>query len=76
MRAQILFAYTQPPLPAVSLLFLLKYLWLPRSANYEGPRQESTKVRSCRGCLSYLTVMVTGVEWLSDPDVPVTVNVT
>ena len=25
--------------------------------------------------LSYLTIMVTGVEWLSEPDVPVTVKV-
>jgi hypothetical protein len=26
--------------------------------------------------LSYLTLMVTGVEWLSEPDVPITVKVT
>jgi hypothetical protein len=27
-------------------------------------------------CLFYLMVMVTGVEWLSEPDVPVTITVT
>jgi hypothetical protein len=41
-----------------------------------GLGQERTGVHPCGGPLSHLTVMVTGVEWLSDPDVPVTIKVT
>jgi hypothetical protein len=39
-------------------------------------KKERTEVRPCLGFSVYLTVMVTGVEWLSAPDVPVTVKVT
>jgi hypothetical protein len=39
-------------------------------------RKERTEVRPCLELSAYLTVMVTGVEWLSAPDVPVTVKVT
>jgi len=35
-----------------------------------------TGVRPCPAVLFQLMVMVTGVEWLSEPDVPVTINVT
>ena len=39
-------------------------------------KKERTEVRSCLGSSAYLTVIVRGVEWLSAPDVPVTVKVT
>jgi hypothetical protein len=41
-----------------------------------GLGQERTGVRPCSRLLSYLTVMVIGVEWLREPDVPVTIKVT
>jgi hypothetical protein len=39
------------------------------------PVQGRTVVRPCRA-LFQLMAMVTGLEWLSEPDVPVTVTVT
>ena len=41
-----------------------------------GLGQECTGVHPCSRLLSHLTVMVIGVEWLSEPDVPVTIKVT
>ena len=47
----------------------------PLLANNRHPGQGRTGVRLCPGRLFYLTVMVTAVEWLSEPDVPVTIKV-
>ena len=46
-------------------------------ATEKGLRQGCTEVRApLPGLLSQLMVMVTGVVWCSEPDVPVTVKVT
>jgi len=42
----------------------------------KGFGQGRTRVRLASTVLLQLMVMVTGVEWLSEPDVPVTINVT
>jgi hypothetical protein len=55
--------------------FLLKYLWQPRNTTYEGSHGKGARTTPLPG-LFYLMVMVTGLEWLSEPDVPVTVTVT
>lgn len=55
---------------------MLERFWtVCHSANNHRPGQGRTGVRLCPGLLFYLTVTVTAVEWLTEPDVPVTIKV-
>ena len=55
---------------------LLKQLWPAPNALTTYPGQGAPECALAGAVLFQLMVMVTGVEWLSEPDVPVTINVT
>jgi hypothetical protein len=51
----------------------IKYEWGRAAVDLDKSAQECALVQDL---LSYLTFMVIGAEWLSAPDVPVTIKVT
>ena len=55
--------------------FLAEVLVAPRNTTYEGSPGKGARTAPLPR-LFQLMVMVTGLEWLSEPDVPVTVTVT
>jgi hypothetical protein len=77
MRKSYLYA---TPSRGVSLLLrrfrFLTGVGATPDAPYEEPRQWSAECPLAGAMFFQLMVMVTGVEWLIEPDVPVTINVT